>query len=83
MWIYLKNNWVLFILKMSGSRGSPYTPFFFLNLSIQLISILLQNHTSKKIFRRLFLISFPKCPSSSTTQNYAPNAALYWFIPYI
>ena len=22
MWIYLKNNWVLFILKMSGSRGS-------------------------------------------------------------
>ena len=23
MWIYLKNNWVLFILKMSGSRGSP------------------------------------------------------------
>ena len=25
MWIYLKNNWVLFILKMSGSRGSPCT----------------------------------------------------------
>jgi hypothetical protein len=24
MWIYLKNNLVLFILKMSGSRGSPY-----------------------------------------------------------
>ena len=23
MWIYLKNNWVLFILKVSGSRGSP------------------------------------------------------------
>jgi len=23
MWIYLKNNWVLFILKMSDSRGSP------------------------------------------------------------
>jgi len=22
MWIYLKNNWVLFILKTSGSRGS-------------------------------------------------------------
>jgi hypothetical protein len=22
MWIYLKNNWVLFILKMSGSHGS-------------------------------------------------------------
>jgi hypothetical protein len=25
MWIYLKNNWVLFILKMSGSHGSPFT----------------------------------------------------------
>ena len=25
MWIYLKNNWVLFILKMSGSRGSTFT----------------------------------------------------------
>jgi len=23
MWIYLKNNWLLFILKMPGSRGSP------------------------------------------------------------
>jgi len=23
MWIYLKNNWVLFILKTSGSSGSP------------------------------------------------------------
>ena len=26
MWIYLKNNWVLFILKMSGSRGSLCRP---------------------------------------------------------
>ena len=23
MWIYLKNNWALFILKMPDSRGSP------------------------------------------------------------
>jgi hypothetical protein len=29
MWIYLKNNWVLFILKMSGSRGSTCTIWIF------------------------------------------------------
>ena len=31
MCIYLKNKWVLFILKMSGFRGSPYTTYFNVN----------------------------------------------------
>jgi hypothetical protein len=34
MWMYLKNNWVLFILIMSGSRGSPCT-FPWVTLCIQ------------------------------------------------
>ena len=33
-----------------------------------------------RIFQ-VFLIYFPKCPSFSTTQSYAPNVALHWFIP--
>jgi hypothetical protein len=30
---------------------------------------------------RVFLIYFPKCPSFSTIQSYAPNIALYKFLP--
>jgi hypothetical protein len=32
---------------------------------------------------RVFLIYFPKFPSSSTIKSYAPNVALYWFRPEI
>jgi len=30
---------------------------------------------------QVFLIYFSKCPSFSTTQSYAPNLAIYWFLP--
>jgi hypothetical protein len=44
----------------------------FLTQSVQLIfSVLLQHHISE-----LSAVS-----SSSTTQSYAPNVALYWFLP--
>jgi len=30
---------------------------------------------------QVFLIYFPKCPSCSTIQSYAPNVALHQFLP--
>ena len=50
MWIYLKNNWVLFILKLSGSRGSPCRWLSFKNDTGKMPTVFL-DEVSKPLFK--------------------------------
>ena len=89
MWIYLKNNWVLFILKMSGSRGSPCTwPTETQQLAYKGVwtnKARNWNDTSNKVTRnvhtRLFYCSFRAL--SITSSQYSTNNCTILFLRYL
>jgi hypothetical protein len=56
------------------------TYYFILHRSVQMaFSIPLQHHSSK--VSRYSFNHLTKCPSFSAIQSYAPNTALYYYLP--
>jgi hypothetical protein len=56
---------------------------FFVSQMISPIDLLQPSPAPHFITSQVFLIYFPNCPSFSTIQNYAPNVAFYYIVPYI